>query len=279
MTVNSTLTPSVNIAITTGTNSICAGQSVTFTATPTNGGTSPIYQWKVNGANVGTNSPAYTTTTLTNGQVVSCVITSNLSCVNPTTASSNNITMTINPAVTPAITITQTSCTATTVGFTANINNGGASPSYLWSFAGTGTASNFSGSNFTLVNAANGAQVQCRLTSDAACVNPVQVSSSPIIINCINNCTSVSPATLNFQVHPNPARQDAIISFTLCTSVRISLDVFNIAGQKITILEDRVLNSGNQTIPWNTNKVAAGVYFIRLKTVNYSIAKKIVVIH
>ena len=142
-------------------------------------------------------------------------------------------------------------------GSTANIINGGASPSYS-SFTGIGTASNFSGSNFTLVNAANGAQVQCRLTSNAACVNPVQVSSSPIIINCINNCTSVSPATLNFQVYPNPARQDAIISFTLCTSVRISLDVFNIAGQKITILEDKALNSGNLTIPWNTNKVAAG---------------------
>jgi len=57
------------------------------------------------------------------------------------------------------------------------------------------------------------------------------------------------------------------------------LDLFNIAGQQIAIVENRVLNSGNQTIPLNTEKLAAGVYFIRLRTVNYSTAKKLVVIH
>jgi hypothetical protein len=50
-------------------------------------------------------------------------------------------------------------------------------------------------------------------------------------------------------------------------------------GQQIKIFVDGVLNSGNQSIPWNTEKLAAGVYFIRFKTVNYSIAKRVVVIH
>ncbi|MFN4144784.1 MAG: hypothetical protein ACK4GN_03090, partial [Runella sp.] len=34
-------TPTVSIAITTGSNPTCSGSSITFTATPTNGGASP----------------------------------------------------------------------------------------------------------------------------------------------------------------------------------------------------------------------------------------------
>jgi hypothetical protein len=33
--------PSVSIALTSGTNPMCAGSSATFTATPTNGGATP----------------------------------------------------------------------------------------------------------------------------------------------------------------------------------------------------------------------------------------------
>jgi hypothetical protein len=85
----------VSIAITAGSNPSASGASVTFTATPTNGGTTPSYQWKVGTTNVGTNSATYTTTTLTNGQVVTCVMTSNATCAVPASGTSNAITMSI----------------------------------------------------------------------------------------------------------------------------------------------------------------------------------------
>ncbi len=88
-------TAMVSIAITAGTNPSNPGASVTFKATPTNGGTTPSYQWKVNGTNVGTNSNTYTTTTLTQGALVQCIMTSNLSGVVGSPASSNIINMTV----------------------------------------------------------------------------------------------------------------------------------------------------------------------------------------
>ena len=69
--VNSELPVSVNIVA--DANPVCDGTSVAFTATPTNGGSTPAYQWKVNGANVGTNSNTFNYTSCKWGCCFGCV--------------------------------------------------------------------------------------------------------------------------------------------------------------------------------------------------------------
>lgn len=64
----------------------------TFTASVSGGVVSPDYQWKLNGANVGTNSNTYTNTSLSNNDVVTCVLTPNLSGCSGITYTSNAIT-------------------------------------------------------------------------------------------------------------------------------------------------------------------------------------------
>jgi parallel beta-helix repeat protein/predicted outer membrane repeat protein len=91
------VTPSVAIVSNDADNSIITGTSVTFTATPTNGGTTPSYQWKKNGNNVvGGTAPTYTDATLANGDVITVVMTSNAACATTATATSNAITMTVS---------------------------------------------------------------------------------------------------------------------------------------------------------------------------------------
>ncbi|MBK6839918.1 MAG: proprotein convertase P-domain-containing protein [Bacteroidetes bacterium] len=95
---SSNVTPTVSISITAGSNPMCLAATVTLTATSTFPGATPVYQWKVDGVNVGTNSPTYTSS-YTNGQVVTCVMTSSLSCVTTSTVTSNAITMLVSSNV------------------------------------------------------------------------------------------------------------------------------------------------------------------------------------
>jgi hypothetical protein len=128
----------VSVSVTASANPISAGTAVTFTATPVNGGSAPLYQWKVNGLNAGSNATNNTYTyNPVNGDVVSCVLTSNASCVSGNPATSNSVTMDVT-GVPVVVTITgeilngQTNCynatqtlTVAGSGTTFTIDNGG----------------------------------------------------------------------------------------------------------------------------------------------------------
>jgi hypothetical protein len=153
---------------------------VTFTASPTNGGT-PFYQWKLNGNNVGTNSNTYQNAGLLNGDVVTVVMTSSLACANPTTATSNGITMVVTGSVIPSVSIVanpgNTICTGTNVTFTASPTNGG-TPSYQWKLNGNNVGTN--SNTYQNAGLLNGDVVTVVMTSSLACANPITATSNGI---------------------------------------------------------------------------------------------------
>jgi uncharacterized protein (TIGR02145 family) len=110
MIVNQNL--AVSITIVASANPFCQGSGVTFNVTPTNGGLSPSYQWKINGVNAGTNSPTFTYNP-SNGDSVRCMMTSDLNCVTGNPATSNTIIM--SGTLAPIVTFTSCFDTITTV--------------------------------------------------------------------------------------------------------------------------------------------------------------------
>ena len=140
--VNPLLTPSVSIAVTSGTNPTCSGTAVTFTATPTNGGTSPTYQWKKDGTNIsGETAATYTDAGTTTGAITVVMTVGTGICSSAAMATSSATTLTVNPLLTPSVSIAVTSgtnptCSGTAVTFTATPTNGGTSPTYQWKKGG-----------------------------------------------------------------------------------------------------------------------------------------------
>ncbi|MCX7650374.1 MAG: T9SS type A sorting domain-containing protein [Flavobacteriales bacterium] len=177
--VTSSVVPTVTInSVPTG--SICSGTLVTFTATPSNGGNTPSYQWFINGNLQPGNQATFSSSSLANNDVVTCVMTSSASCAVPQTASSNPIQMSVQPSITPTVTITAQPqgpvCPNEQITFTATHTGGGTLPLFTWNVNGQPAGNN---STFVYQNPQNGAQVTCTLVSNDACANPSTVTSSP----------------------------------------------------------------------------------------------------
>jgi len=102
-----------SVAIAANPNPFCPGTPVVFTAAPGNGGTAPVYQWKVNGVNAGSNSPSFTYNPSDNDSV-RCVMTSNLVCVSSNPAVSNKIVM--SGSLAPPVSLNLCFDSITTVG-------------------------------------------------------------------------------------------------------------------------------------------------------------------
>ena len=195
--VNPILQPQVSIS-TTNTD-ICAGNSVKFTATPTNGGSAPTYQWRKNNTPVATGS-TYTTTTLAHGDIVTCHMTSNAPCATPAVVISNPITMKVTPYSTTTITISSdvgnSWCTGKPLEFTANITNGGDNPTYTWFVNGVDQMVN--APNLPLPSIAHNSTVKCEVVSSMKCFTPNPAVSNTITMT-INQTTKSS-----IVIAPNP---------------------------------------------------------------------------
>jgi hypothetical protein len=87
------------------------------------------------------------------------------------------------------------------------------------------------------------------------------------------------------QNYPNPFNPTTTIEFSIDTfdgtlgNKRVTLDVFNILGQRVATLLDDVLPPGEHSIEWNaTNdngqRVATGIYLYRLKIGDQSQTRK-----
>lgn len=216
-----TITASAPLSVTVAANpgtSICPGQCVTFTATPTNGGTAPTYQWQVNGVN-GTSpstNDTYTDCALQNGDQVTVIVTSNLACVtnSPATSTASVITYVssqpFSVSLTPAGPITI--CAGDPIQLTANTVNGGTPPTYAWTVNGTtlpGVTTQTLSYNGVPVPIVDGTEVCVIATSslvgcvtnspDTACtiINVISNASPTAIISADTNMICVG-GTINF---------------------------------------------------------------------------------
>jgi hypothetical protein len=80
--------------------------------------------------------------------------------------------------------------------------------------------------------------------------------------------SSDRPATVHdFQLeqnYPNPFNGETVIPFHIRTSSHAVIAIYDILGEKVATLVDRLFQAGTYTVRWNAEKFASGVYTCRL---------------
>jgi hypothetical protein len=224
MIITPSVTPSIAI---TGSTSICIGANATFNATISNGGITPVYTWKKNGSVVGSNSNTWSSTALSNNDVITCELTSNANCATSNTATSNSITVQVNTLSLPTVTISASTpniCAGpTNTFFTATPTNGGATPQYQWK---VNTFNVGSGGATYSANLNPNDVVTCELTTSSLCATAPKVLSNSLTV-----LANVSPTVT---ITPTP-------SLSICS------------GETITFTANTTNGGANPTYQWNKN--------------------------
>jgi hypothetical protein len=86
---------------------------------------------------------------------------------------------------------------------------------------------------------------------------------------------------LTFELHqnyPNPFNPTTEIGFGLPTASWVTLEVFNISGQRVATLVDGQKEAGEHTVLWDAGGYASGVYLYRLTADGYVATRKMILL-
>lgn len=243
--------PAVSVTLNVSpSNTICAGDNVTFQATPTNAGTSPVYQWKLNGANVGTNLYQYSNNALQDGDVVWVEMTSNATCAGAT------------PVVSA---ITNMNVTAVEVPTIESLDNVMASSS----FAGNQWLLNgqpISGATGQFYEATQSGFYQVQVTINGCTAISTPFSMTYVGIEDIQEMQGVS-------LYPNPTYGNFTIAFDKLLNENANLEITNVLGQ--TLFQKELPKNETQH-EFTVTEYAKGVYFINIRANGKVVSKKLI---
>ncbi len=187
-----------SITINTPTTSICSGTSVNFTSSAINIGSSPVFQWYKNNSFVGSGSAiTFQPGTLSNGDVINCILTTNNQSVN-----SNTIIMTVKQS--PFVSSITGNLVSCSLGLANTLNN--TTPNGVWGSSNNTVATISASGRITALS--NGStNINYTVTGSNGCTNIMssvyKVSTQDVPSNitgttsiCVGTATTLTSTTI-----------------------------------------------------------------------------------
>jgi uncharacterized lipoprotein YddW (UPF0748 family) len=80
------------------------------------------------------------------------------------------------------------------------------------------------------------------------------------------------------QNYPNPFNPVTVIEFNIPVSQRVVLEVYNLLGQKVAVLQDGMLNGGTHSVNFDASRLGSGVYLYRMTAGSIVLTQKMTLI-
>jgi glycine rich protein/type IX secretion system substrate protein/Big-like domain-containing protein len=253
-------------------NNVCQGTSVTFTATPALGGSTPGYWWLKNSVFAGTGTTyTYTPVSANNGDVIVFMLKTSYLCPLADTVFSDPVVMIVDANALPVFTISSHLGPKIGVGqvdtFVAAVTPvTGATFSYQWELQNT-PIPGATDQMYIDYDVFNGDVVNCVVTKDGACGGQSVSHSTNVHLSDVG-VKPVITAASDISVLPNPNKGEFTIKGSLGTATdeEVTLEVTNMVGQ--VVYNNKIMaQNGNINQKVQISKtIANGMYILNLRS-------------
>ncbi|MGD8782102.1 MAG: T9SS type A sorting domain-containing protein, partial [Ignavibacteria bacterium] len=88
--------------------------------------------------------------------------------------------------------------------------------------------------------------------------------NSTNITSVRNNQTNVPNNFQLYQNYPNPFNPSTTISYSLPQAGQVTLDIYNLLGEKIETLVNEYQTEGEHQLQWKPEGLSSSIYFVRM---------------
>ena len=253
---------------------ICAGDSVTFTAIGTGGGSSPQYEWYINATKQAEKSPILKVNNLKNGDKVKSVFISSEICPLKNPVESAEVAMTVNDNTVPTIDIHLSKsiiCKGERVVFEALGKNIGLTPQYQW--FRNGKLLNWDNAAYTTDSLRFNDSISVVVQSSNQCVierTIISKISTPTVRYCLYTQVYGDKQAL---VYPNPSSYPELIVGLVNLTGEATIDIFTQEGQILVSKKIENIQSDKE-VNFDLPNLIDGMYLVRVINGDFVMYKK-----
>jgi len=161
-----------------------------------------------------------------------------------------------------------------TVTFTSTSTGVTSNTLYSWSFGDTQTSTT---QNPVHTYTTGGTYIVCLGIADFSngCVD----SACQTIVIPLSGVEDFSNTFVTLSTFPNPSNTQTSISYSTSVAGDVSMEVFDVLGNKVSVIENSHKAAGNYETKFDTQNLNEGIYFVRITINGREAVTKLTVVH